>query len=209
MISFAVVVVLIHVMQTFWFGIAFKKRLDLENLDKKAAISYLKTRMAMHSQQSTKILPNPVSTTDTSSNKISLNEKKHLLIATTTSSNVQATNKIQHQIATAPVTMGTLLKPAHLERTRNLESTDLEDSPKISPNHSDTSLNSLGKANVNSLYMNNRTNINYIEDSNSSNLNSMNLNSRKASASYYTSGDNQNSLGYQYIPLIHQSSRDS
>ncbi len=44
MITFAIFVIITHFVQTIWFIIAFKKRLDLEKLDKQIALSYLKAR---------------------------------------------------------------------------------------------------------------------------------------------------------------------
>jgi hypothetical protein len=49
MLVFGVVVFIIHIVQTIWFVIAIQKRIDLEKLDKKAALSYLKTRMSLSS----------------------------------------------------------------------------------------------------------------------------------------------------------------
>ena len=48
MLTFALVVFLVHVFQTVWFFVAFRKRLDLEKLDKEAAINNLKYRMNMN-----------------------------------------------------------------------------------------------------------------------------------------------------------------
>lgn len=55
MITFAIVVILIHIMQTFWFIVAFKKRYELEQLDKKAALSYLKARMSVAQNANNKL----------------------------------------------------------------------------------------------------------------------------------------------------------
>ena len=132
----------------------------------------------------------------------------------TTTTTLQIKNQQQHT--------HTHLKPGHLERSRNLESTDLEDSlSKLSPHNSDTSLNSLNQKTIAttttaSIYNNsgsgnsNRNHaVNYIEDNSNSNTCDS---SRKASESFYAIGGadlNHNNLSYQYIPLIHQSSRDS
>lgn len=48
MLAFAFVVVLIHIFQTGWFLVAFQKRIDLEQLDKEAAINNLKYRMHLN-----------------------------------------------------------------------------------------------------------------------------------------------------------------
>jgi hypothetical protein len=46
MISFAIVVLIVHIAQTIWFFIAIQKRYELEKLDEIAALSYLKTRVS-------------------------------------------------------------------------------------------------------------------------------------------------------------------
>ena len=72
MLVFGVVVVLIHIMQTIWFFVAFRKRLQLENLDKIATIMYLKRKMSMYSQN--KIVTNSIiSLNHTTNSKINSN----------------------------------------------------------------------------------------------------------------------------------------
>ena len=86
MVSFGIIVVAIHIMQAIWFCIAFKKRLELENLDKKAALTYLKTRMAMNSMHSSSIQKDP--TTITSEQKF---QNQVLTAAPNTNQKTQAT----------------------------------------------------------------------------------------------------------------------
>jgi hypothetical protein len=49
MMVFAVVVFIVHIVQTIWFVIAIQKRIHLEKLDKKAALNYMKARMSVSS----------------------------------------------------------------------------------------------------------------------------------------------------------------
>ena len=329
MVSFGIIVIAIHIMQAIWFCIAFKKRLDLENLDKKAAISYLKTRMVMNAmnnnntstttqregsasvehQQSIKQASTTTMTTtlnqsaatmessntkkafqitpqttlnsvtkpeQTSRKSIIMNmpsgedadKKKQLVIIKKAS--IPALNKISNHNNTTTTlqinksmsgnrnfssSSSSHLKPGHLERSRNLESSDLEDSlSKLSPHNSDTSLNSLNghtpppqtMTTKTSNYLSGNNRYKYMGESggngttgsngrgggggggglmvvnNNSNNGQENgdagttaTGARKSSESYYaigagvTSDINHNSLSYQYIPLIHQSSRDS
>ena len=68
LITFAVIVFFIHVSQTIWFLIAIRKRIQLEKLDQRAALNYLKNRM-MYSKK----LQNKQITNDTNINTFNQN----------------------------------------------------------------------------------------------------------------------------------------
>lgn len=250
MISFGIVVIAIHIMQAIWFCIAFKKRLELENLDKKAALSYLKNRMTINnslilsqkdsrlseskfqsSQQnqciyasiaSTPLLENFTHVTsikkednvETSSSPLPLpppQSQKQVIIKKSstppkigktlqiTSSNTNNSNNNSSNWMISKTIQGTVhLKPGHLERSRNLESSiDLEDNSVHNSSHA--SLNSLKMTTAISRNIEDATKI----------LND--CDSRKTSGFLSSSSGKgvENNLSYQYIPLLQQSSRDS
>lgn len=185
MLAFAFVVILVHIMQTVWFVIAFRKRLYLERLDKKAALIYLKKRLNSKSQSNDSVVQN---------NRV-------MNLATAKTNNIILSN-INHSLESKRLVYSfSKLDEKPIVQVQKKFDTEVIKTPTLSRSNRESCHINLVKEE----FINNNTNNTSIDE------NELNSPSFIVGKNFVVNNlEEKTSLeDYQYLPLVHQSSRDS
>lgn len=185
MLAFAIVVILVHIMQTVWFVIAFRKRLYLERLDKKAALIYLKKRLNSKSQ----------------SNDSVVQKNRVMNLATAKTNNIILSN-INHSLESKRLVYSfSKLDEKPIVQVQKKFDTEVIKTPTLSRSNRESCHINLVKEE----FINNNTNNTSIDE------NELNSSSFIVGKNFVANNlEEETSLeDYHYLPLVHQSSRDS
>ncbi|CAF0938693.1 unnamed protein product [Brachionus calyciflorus] len=222
-ITFAIIVILIHIMQTIWFFIAFKKRLIFESLDKKAALDFVSARLNLNKNS----MPTESLSEGSKiySNNLTNNPKRMLYSFSKLDENTLINaDKIRSK---ASQNLDFMVNN-NFNRTIVVDEyvpeeveQDYSRNGHLSE-HNDSDLSIASSRNINSQKFTQNSNF-IISRAENSRFQALNFRddvtmhnsfsrSSNLASSYYVDRLQENehdSKNYQYLPLIHQSSRDS
>ena len=189
------IVILVHVVQTVWFVIAFRKRLYLEKLDKKAALIYLKKRLNSKSTSNDSVNQNKVI------NNLVLDQTRaHLILNNLNPTNLESKRTVY--------SFSKLDEKPIVQVVKKLDDSIKTPSSRRC-SYKKESFKQRKEEFINNNSNNNATNNTSIDDNE---LNSSSFMIKNGTNNFFgiNNLEEKSSLhDYQYLPLVHQSSRDS
>ena len=189
------IVILVHVVQTVWFVIAFRKRLYLEKLDKKAALIYLKKRLNSKSTSNDSVNQNKVI------NNLVLDQTRaHLILNNLNPTNLESKRTVY--------SFSKLDEKPIVQVVKKLDDSIKTPSSRRCSSKKE-SFQQRKEDFINNNNINNATNNTSIDDNE---LNSSSFMIKNGTNNFFgiNNLEEKSSLhDYQYLPLVHQSSRDS